>query len=103
MIGAMLASREREHIKIDVLSHYMRGRALAWSSAVTALFSAIICFIAAYYGLLFVADEREYGGMAFANVPAWVCEAIIPVGLGIIGLRFLLESALHLRHSENPA
>jgi TRAP-type C4-dicarboxylate transport system permease small subunit len=103
MIGAMLASREREHIKIDVLSHYLRGRALAWSGAVTALFSAFVCFVAAYYGFLFVADEREYGGMAFASVPAWVCEAIIPVGLGVIGLRFLLESAVHLRHPENAA
>lgn len=103
MLGAMLASRERAHIKIDVLSHYMPGRALAWSGAVTAMFSALICFIAAYYGFLFVADEREYGGMAFASVPAWVCEAIIPVGLGIIGLRFLLESAQQLRRRENVA
>lgn len=92
LVGAMIASREGAHIKMDVLSHYMGDRARRIATIVTALFSAGICFIAAYYGFLFVAEEREYGMFAFASVPAWVCEAIIPLGLSIIGLRFVLDA-----------
>lgn len=91
LMGAMIASREREHIRIDLLSHYLGARANTIANALAALCSAAVCFVAAWYGFLFVADEREYGEIAFAQVPAWVCEAIIPVGLAIIGLRFLIE------------
>ena len=92
LVGAMLASREGGHIKIDVLNHYLGPRAQAVAGSITGIFSAVVCFIAAYYGVLFVADEREYGMSAFANVPAWWCEAIIPVGLAIIGVRFAFQA-----------
>lgn len=92
LVGAMIASRQGGHIKIDVLSHYMGGRLLRASGALTAVFSAIVCFIAAYYGYIFVEEERQYGMPAFADVPAWWCEAIIPLGLSVIGVRFLIEA-----------
>jgi TRAP-type C4-dicarboxylate transport system permease small subunit len=92
LVGAMMASREGGHIKIDVLSHYLSARVLLVMRSITAIFSAAICFIAAYYSVVFVLDEREYGVAAFADVPAWWCEAIIPVGLLVIGLRFVIEA-----------
>ena len=36
-------------------------------------------------------DERSYGAIAFAQVPVWWCEAIIPLALAVIGLRFALQ------------
>ncbi len=92
MLGAMLASREGGHIKIDVISHYLSAGAQRTVARVTSVFSAVVCLIAAWYGYLFVADERQYGDIAFANVPVWWCELIIPAGLGIIGLRFVLQA-----------
>lgn len=97
LVGAMVASREGGHIKIDVLSHYLGDRARVITGVLAALFSAVICFVAAYYGTLFVAEEKEYGMVAFADVPVWVCEAIIPFGLTVIGLRFLVEAVSTLR------
>ena len=94
IVGAMIATREGGHIKIDVLGHYLGPRAKLAATVLTGLFSAVVCFITAYYGTLFVIDERSYGDFAFARVPAWLCEAIIPLGLGIIGMRFLAQSLL---------
>jgi TRAP-type C4-dicarboxylate transport system permease small subunit len=37
----------------------------------------------------FVLFEREDQAIAFASVPAWMCELIIPVAFGIMALRFL--------------
>ncbi len=91
MMGAMLASREGGHIKIDVLGHYLPAGAQRTVTRVSSALSAAVCLIAAWYGYLFVADERQYGDIAFANVPVWWCESIIPLGLGIIGLRFLFQ------------
>ncbi len=48
--------------------------------------------LAAYYSLLFVIMEKEDGLIAFANIPAWVCESIIPIAFAVISLRYLLYS-----------
>ena len=91
LVGAMIATREGGHISIDVLSHYLGERGNAIAARITGLFSAVVCFIAAYYSVLFVLDERSYGAVAFADIPAWWCEAIMPVALAVIGLRFLIQ------------
>lgn len=90
LVGAMIATREAGHISIDVLSHYLGPRGNAMTAALTRVFSAAVCFTAAYISALFVLDERAYGAVAFAKVPAWWCEAIMPVALAVIGLRFAI-------------
>jgi TRAP-type C4-dicarboxylate transport system permease small subunit len=90
MIGAMLASHNDQHIAIDVLLKKMSVTSALWVKRVTSLFTAVICFIIAWHSFGFVLDEYEYGGVAFASVPNWLCEAIIPVSFFIIALRYLL-------------
>ena len=43
-----------------------------------------------WYSIDFVRYEYEDGIVAFAQVPAWVCEAIMPVGGGVMALRYAL-------------
>jgi len=96
LLGAMAATRHREHISIDVLSRFLPSRWQRISRLVTDLFSATICAIIAYHATEFVLMEREDGMIAFANVPAWVCESIIPIGFAVMALRFLLAFAINL-------
>lgn len=110
LLGAMAASRNHEHISIDVLSRFLPPRWQRISRMVTDLFSAIICTIIAYYATEFVLMEREDGMIAFANIPAWVCVSIIPIGFGVMALRFLLSFTMTLwapqasqpREERNP-
>ncbi len=92
MFGALRASREQKHIVIDLLSHYSKPLFRKITYFIVSISSAIICFIAAYYSVIFVIGEKEYGGNAFLNVPEWTCVAIIPVSLSLIGLRSLSNS-----------
>lgn len=96
LLGAMAATRNNEHISIDVLSRFLSPFWQRISRLVTDLFSATICAIIAYYATEFVLMEREDGMIAFANVPAWVCESIIPIGFAVMALRFLLSFFIHL-------
>jgi hypothetical protein len=41
--------------------------------------------------------EFSDGGMAFANVPSWLCEAIIPFAFTVIALRYFLLSFMNLK------
>ena len=92
LLGAMVASRQGNHINVDILDRYLPERAKPLVSIVVQLFTALICTVVAYFSLLFVQIEYADGGMAFAKVPAWVCEAIIPFAFGVIAVRYFMLS-----------
>jgi len=87
LLGAMVASRQGNHINVDILDRYLPERAKPLVSTVVQLFTALICTVAAYFSLLFVQVEYADGGTLFAQVPAWVCESIIPFAFAVIAVR----------------
>lgn len=91
LLGALAATRKNQHITIDVLSRKLSPKLKAISCALSSLFSSVVCGIITYYSIQFVIMEYEDGMMAFSNVPAWVCEIIIPIGFGLMALRFFIN------------
>jgi TRAP-type C4-dicarboxylate transport system permease small subunit len=94
LLGAMVASRNGEHIAIDVLINKLPEKFRRLMIRLVRISTSCICFVVAGYGLKFVVDEYEYGGIAFGFVPHWACEAIIPVALFIIAIRYLVAGIL---------
>ena len=90
MLGAMVATREQNHISIDLLSRLLPENLYGPLRLLTQLFSAAVCITAAYYSVDYIRYEYEDGTIAFAAVPVWVCQSILPIGFGVMGLRFLL-------------
>lgn len=88
LFGAMAATRDGSHIKIDLLSKLLPAAAARFLEPVTNLVSAAICAIVCYHAGRFVMMEYQDGSSAFATVPAWLCEVIIPIGFGLMALRF---------------
>lgn len=97
MLGAMVATREANHINIDVLSRYLSAIPLKIVRVMTSLASAAICGTAAYYCYEFVQYEYEDATIAFAKVPNWICQAIIPFGFGVMSLRFIIHCFKFIR------
>jgi C4-dicarboxylate transporter, DctQ subunit len=92
LLGAVSASRNDSHIRIDLVSRYLPERFKAGAGGVTQLATALICGATAWFGGRFVLMEFEYQGQAFAAVPVWVCELIIPLGFAVIALRYIMLS-----------
>lgn len=90
MTGAVVASRKGEHINIDIVARQLPETARAVAGAVVAILTAAICTVASVYSFRFVASEAAFGGTAFASVPVWLCQVIIPLGFAMIALRYLL-------------
>ena len=97
LLGAMVASRQGNHINIDILDRFLPERAKVVVSFVVEVFTAFICAIVTYYSLQFVQMEFVDGGMAFAKVPVWLCEAIIPFAFLVIAIRYVLLSIINLK------
>lgn len=91
-IGATIASRDDEHIRIDLLTRFLKDRSNAWLSRYRNLFTAVVAGLFAWYSFEFVRLDYEDGIIAFASVPAWICEAVMPIGASLISLRYLLRA-----------
>lgn len=89
LLGAMAASRDDNHITIDLVSRLVKGRTEAVTRIITGLVGTVVCLMLTWHGMRFVLFEREDQAIAFASVPAWWCELIIPIAFGVMALRFL--------------
>ena len=91
-IGATIASRNDEHIRIDLLTRFTGERSSIWLDRFRSLFTAFIAGVFAWYSYEFVRLDYEDGIIAFGAVPAWVCELVMPLGAGLICLRYLIRA-----------
>lgn len=92
LMGAMIASRNNHHISIDVVSRFLPYHIKKLTTLLTSVFTSVVCALMAYFSLQFVLMEKTDGLMAFATIPAWICESIIPISFAIISFRYLLLS-----------
>ena len=64
---------------------------------------ALVCVLIAYYSALLVQLEYGDGLYAFASVPVWLCEAIMPLAFAIMALRFLVSAIVGSDESPDRA
>lgn len=96
LLGALLATRTQEHIAIDVVGRLAPPRARCLINALTSIFAAAVCLLIAWHSQRFIQLAWEYGDIAFARVPAWPLQLVIPISFLLMGLRFCIQSATSL-------
>lgn len=104
MLGASLATADRKHIAIEVLSPLVSGRARRAVEASVNGATALLCGFLAYVAwrwleFLEIPDTSTLFAIPWIEVPfrRWWSLTIIPIGFALIGFRFLrlaLERAL---------
>ncbi|MCD4653999.1 TRAP transporter small permease, partial [bacterium] len=92
MVGAVLATREKEHITIDVVSRFVSGRLLCIIQVITGLFTSAVCGFLTWIAVRFIRDEIQYCTMEIIGLPLWVFQLIIPVSFGLMSIRFSIET-----------
>lgn len=97
MLGAMAASRDDTHLRIDALSRYLPVVPRNLVAVLVDFFTATVAAILAWYSWKFVADSRSYGDLLLGNLPAWPFQAIMPVAFAFIAWRYLIWAGRRLR------
>lgn len=92
LLGAMVASRNDEHIRMDLLGRLLDPRRNRRLRRLTSVFTVLILALFTWHSARFVWLDYQDGITAFAGVPAWICEIIMPVGAGVMALRYLLHT-----------
>ena len=103
MTGAVVASRRGEHINIDIVTRYLPTPARSTVGAIVSILTAAVCGFASFFSFKFVAAEAAFGDMAFAHIPVWVCQVIIPIGFAVICLRYILLGIQNFLPSRPPS
>ena len=88
--GAVVATRTDNHIRIDFFTRYVAKKYIKYLQRTVYAFCIFICSLIAYHAVRFVQMDYEYNTIAFANVPAWITELVIPLGFFMIAVRYLL-------------
>ncbi len=96
MIGAVVATRERRHIAIDVLTRYLSEKSRQYVDVIINIFVSVVCGLLATHSMRMLLVDYEEGSIAFSNVPTWLLESILPIAFGIITLRYLMFSGLSM-------
>lgn len=87
--GAGIATRSKSHVRIDVLTHLVKGRLSEYKDIVINLFSSVVCIILMIASFQFVFIEyQSQGHSQFFNLPVWTMEIVMPLGYLIIAFRF---------------
>jgi len=90
MLGAMIATQQDKHIRIDLLSRYLSPAWRRQAARLNNLFSGVVCALLAWHSGRFVYFEWQDGNMLLNGVPAWLAESVLPLGFTVMGLRFAL-------------
>jgi TRAP-type C4-dicarboxylate transport system permease small subunit len=93
LLGAVVASRERRHISIDILSRLLTGRQKIWLGKLIALLTGLISLLVAWHCGRFVLVEFGSGATGPGGLNSGIYELILPVSFTLIGLRYLIDFA----------
>jgi len=101
MLGALAAVRDDRHIALDLADRFLAPHARRIARRVTLGFTSVLCAAMCWYSCKLV--YLDFAGATATNgmriVPAWVPEAILPVGFGLMALRFALRAASPPAHT----
>ncbi len=103
-LGGSLATSKNVHIKVDLLTKVVEAsssKILHWLHRnLVAVFCLVVTIVLTKSSYDFFLVEKEFGNAAFLGLHSSVLVAIIPLGMGLISLRFLNQLILGLIKGE---
>ena len=100
--GAMLATRQQEHITIDIISRFASRRYRTLIQMITNLFSGVICSILVHASIRFIHDEMTSIDTEILQIPLWVYQVVIPYALTVMSIRFFWFSVMDFLQFIHP-
>lgn len=101
-LGAMLTTRSRQHISIDLVSRLIPRRARNILRFFLDIAAFAVCVFLSRAAMGLVVEERAMGTVLFLDIKLWVVQLIIPFGFIMMAIEYALGIALDvLRYMYN--
>lgn len=102
LAGAMVATRDHNHITVDAISRYLPpGRMKSASGFICDTFATIVCALLTYstFRVFHMEFLDPLGGDIMSGLPLWISLLTMPVAFGVMTLRFLRFSIISFVHT----
>ncbi len=96
LLGASIAVRENRHINIDLLADRLSPALHRRIQGGVQLFSALVCLLLVHPAVRFLQDDYQTGKTLALGIPLWTSQAIMPVMMLVLGVRFILKGCTNL-------
>lgn len=97
-LGGSIAARRGAHISMDIVVVYLPARAKLFAMGLAASLACGFTAIMAYYGVLLTGSIWQYHQLSpAAEIPMALPFAAIPVGCGLMTIRFFVASLAYFR------
>lgn len=97
MLGAVVATREKKHIAIDVVGYLAPEQLKPWIGLLLDLFSSLVTTVLTWAAITFVYNEHLFGGSPLLSIPTWIWYLIFPIAFALMTMHFLLSIAANIR------
>lgn len=91
IVGASLAAKRKQHIRIDILPRHFPLRQQRIIEQGILVLSAAVSILLGLGAFTLVRQEWATGSVAFGSVPVWVLQLVLPVGFAVLAFRFVLD------------
>jgi len=88
LLGALVATRQGRHLRIDLLLRLVSPRLRPALEATGAGASALVCGLLCWVALRFIHAEALAGGTGVFGVGVWKLQLVFPLAFGGMALRF---------------
>lgn len=95
-LGAMLATRSRQHISIDLAARLVPRRARNALRFMLDVVACIVCCALTIAAVKFVIAEHEMETVLFAGIPLWTIGTIIPFGFATMTFEYAVGVVLDI-------
>lgn len=92
LLGASVATRERKHIAIDVVTRFLSLRKRYIIEIIINAISIYICHLMAFAAWKFLCNERSAASVIALNIPTWIFLLVIPIAFYAMAFRFFLRA-----------
>ncbi|MBA2405547.1 MAG: TRAP transporter small permease subunit [Bdellovibrionales bacterium] len=101
-LGGSLATSKNVHIKVDLFTKLIemsKSKIILWTHKnLVCLFCLIVCVFLVKAGWDFYLVEKEFGAPGFLEIHSALLVGIIPLGMGLITLRFFNQLMIGIFH-----
>ena len=97
MVGAMIAVRERGHIRLDVAERFLPESIKKYTNSIASFLTALVCVVFAIFSIEVIIWEINDGTFGIGILPSWIFVCIIPISGFVMGARFVVDAIKSLK------
>lgn len=101
MLGAVVATREKKHISIDVAAYLAPQWLTPWIALIIDFFSFVVAGLLTWAAIIFIRFEVLFASTGLLSLPSWFWNLIFPVAFALIAIHFLLAAVDDIKRLSN--